>query len=294
MKLGVGFWSGAKVDDPAALVAQLQAIGVEGCGMLMEGDYTPARIDALKTAFAEAGLFLGEYTMYGAGWPLASESEADRREGVDHIHKHLEHCRDIGVVCLGLSVITNESGDPWAEAVWTRLVQGFGEIMPAAERLGVDVTVHPGNRGPLDSPGQLRRLLDEVKSPNLKIMLDPVNMSNHRVVHNYTDFLNYCFDELGDSIIGAHAKDLAFDNTHWVTKIDEMPPGTGLLDYEVYLRRLDELDREIILTIEHLRDIGVSGTVVSPTFFYYDTDQELTRARDYIHGVANRIGVKIG
>ena len=294
MKLGVGFWSGANVNDPEALVAQLQAIGVEGCGMVPEQEYTPQKVTALKSAFAEAKLFLGEYTMYGAGWPLASESEAEREEGVAHIHRHLEHCRDLGVVCLGLSAITNEGGDLWSEAVWNRLVLGFGEVMPEAERLGGDVTVHPGNRGPFDSPSQLRRLLDEVKSPNLKVMLDPVNMSNHRVVHNYTDFLNYCFDELGDHIIGAHAKDLAFDNTHWVTKIDEMPPGTGLLDYEVYLRRLDELGSEIILTIEHLRDIGVSGTVVSPTFFYYDTDRELTRARDYIHGVASRIGVKIG
>ena len=294
MKLGVGFWSGANVHDPPALVAQLQAIGVEGCGMVPEGDYTPDKIAALKIAFDNAGLFLGEYTMYGAGWPLASEGEADRREAVAHIHKHLQICHDLAVHCLGLSVITDEPGDPWAQDVWNRLVAGFGEVMPEAERLGVNVTVHPGNRGPLDAPSQLRRLLDEVKSPNLKVMLDPVNMSNHRVVHNFTDFLNYCFDEVGDSIIGAHAKDLRFDQTHWVTKIDEMPPGTGLIDYEVYLQRLDQLNGDIIFTIEHLRDIGVSGTVASPVFYYFNTDQELTRARNYIHEVAARIGVKIG
>ena len=294
MKLGVGFWSGANVGDPSALVARLKAIGVEGCGMVPEGDYTPEQITALRSSFAAADLFLGEYTMYGAGWPLASESAAARRDGLAHIHRHLQHCADLDVHCLGLSVITDDPGDLWADEVWTRLVGGFAMLMPEAERLGVDITLHPGNRGPLDSPSQLRRLLDQVASPRLKVMLDPVNMTNHRVVRNYTDFLNYCFDEVGDSIIGAHAKDVRFDDTHWVTKIDEMPPGTGLIDYEVYLQRLDALDADIIFTIEHLRDIGVSGTVASPVFHYFGTDHELTRARNYIHEVAGRIGIEIG
>ena len=293
MKLGVGFWSGANVDDPDALVAQLRALGVEGAGMLPPKEYTPEEIAKLRNAFEAASLFLGELTLYGAGWPLASADAKVRKEGLATIVRSLGYAKDMAAHCLGLSVIADEPCDPWAEKVWSRLVPTLGEVMMEAEQLGVDVSLHPGNRGPLDSPSQVRRMLDEVKSPRLKVMLDPVNMSNHRVCHNFTDFLNYAFDQLGDSIIGAHAKDLSINHRHWVTRIDEVPPGTGLLDYEVYLQRLDQLNGEIIFTIEHLRDVGVSGTVVSPNFVYFNTDNELKRARDYIHGVADRIGVAI-
>lgn len=294
MKLGVGFWSGANVGDPEALVAQLQAIGVEGAGMVPEQEYGPDQLAKLKTAFDSAGLFLGELTCYGTGWRLTSSDAAVRRDAIASLTRRFQAARQMGAHCVGISVIADEPVDPWAADVWTRLVRGLSEVLPEAERIGIDLSVHPGNRGPLDSPSQLRRLLSEIKSPRLKVMLDPVNMSNHRVCHNFTDFLNFCFDELGDSIIGAHAKDLTIDHRHWVVRIDEVPPGTGMLDYEVYLQRLDQLEGEIIFTIEHLRDIGVSGTIVSPNLVYFDTDYEMTRARDYIHRLADRIGVTIG
>ena len=178
--------------------------------------------------------------------------------------------------------------------VWQRLVQGMAEVVVEAETLGVNLGVHPGNRGPLDAPAQLRRLLDDVASPRLKVILDPVNMTTHRTYYNTTAFLDYTFDLLGPDIIAAHAKDVSLDTSHWVTKLDEVPLGMGRLDYETYLRRLGELDADVLFTIEHYRDVGVSGTVASPVYVNYpDTDWENTRARNYIHELAHKVGVEV-
>ena len=84
------------------------------------------------------------------------------------------------------------------------------------------------------------------------------------------------------------------DTSHWVTKLDEVPLGMGQLDYGTYLRRLGELDADVLLTIEHYRDVGVSGTVASPVYVNYpETDWENTRARNYIHELAQKVGVEV-
>ena len=38
------------------------------------------------------------------------------------------------------------------------------------------------------------------------------------------------------------------------------------MDYETYLRRVAELGDDVVLCIEHYRDVGVSGTVASPVY----------------------------
>ena len=84
----------------------------------------------------------------------------------------------------------------------------------------------------------------------MQVLLDPVNMSTNRTTYNTTDFLNATFDLLGDCIIAAHAKDVGIQTRHWVLQLDEVPIGTGHLDYETFLRRVDQLEGEIIRTIE--------------------------------------------
>ena len=137
-------------------------------------------------------------------------------------------------------------------------------------------------------------MADEVGSPRCKVMLDPVNMMTARTSQTTTDFLNHTFDLIGDIIVAAHAKDVLLDEKHWVVKVDEVPPGMGTMDYETFLRRLSELDKDLVLTIEHLRDVGVAGTNVSPVYVYYqDTFWEFIRARKFIQEVAERIGVEV-
>ena len=116
---------------------------------------------------------------YHCGWPLASPDPDIRREASESLSQGFRAARALNAHCVGVSVIANgpEEGDLWSDEVWHRLVQGMAEVMAEAENLGVDLGVHPGNRGPLDAPAQLRRLLDDVASPRLKVIFDPVNMT---------------------------------------------------------------------------------------------------------------------
>ena len=294
MRLGAAFWSGVNVDDPQHAVDRLDVIGVAGTVVVPEAKgYTAEQIQKVRDCFEGNGKFVAEVAAYRDGY-LASHDEQQRAAGVQAIAKALRDARDLKAHCVGVSRPFGADGDWWSAKTWKQLCSSLEELAVTAEEVGVPIAFHPTNGGPLDSPQQLRRVIDDVGSPQMKVMLDPVNMSTHRTCYDTTGFLNSMFDLLGGDIIGAHAKDVGLDTAHWVLKLDEVPIGTGLLDYETYLKRLDELsDPNLVFIIEHFRDVGVSGATISPNFSYYDTEVENTRAKRYIEEVANRLGITL-
>ena len=297
MRLRVAFWEGVEPGDFDRTIARLREIGVKGLGHIAVADgWDDEMLQRFRLGMEAAGCFISEVTMYQFGWMLAQGDETIRQEALDELTKGMHHAVILDAHCVGISAIAGRPGhdDPWSPAVWRRLVDGLGMAATEAERVGVDLAVHPVNCGPLDTPEQLRRLLDDVASPRMKVILDPVNMTDHRNLFGIGDLVNEMFDLLGSDTVAAHAKDLYYDQRHLVTKIDEVPLGTGRMDYETFLRRLAELDDSVVLCIEHFRDVGVSGTAASPVYVDYQSDVENRRARDYIHDVAAAIGVELG
>ena len=298
MRLGVAFWSGISPQQMEDTLERLKDIGVKGLGHLnVENGWSDTDLKEFREGFAARGFFIGELTMYQYGGVLASEDKGVQDSAVESLARGFEQALILNAHCVGVSTIFDgpQGGiNPWSDEVWEHLVEGTGKAAVEAERIGVDLAFHPGNRGPLDTPDQQRRLIDEVGSARVKAILDPVNMTDHRNYHSNADFLNYCFDLLGNDIVAAHAKDIYLDDSHWVTKLDEVPLVKGNTHYETYVRRLDELDDDLVFSIEHYRDVGVCGTVASPVYVDYpQTDGENTRARQYIHEVVQEVGVEI-
>jgi sugar phosphate isomerase/epimerase len=106
-----------------------------------------------------------------------------------------------------------------------------------------------------------------------------------------TELVNQIFDELGDKITALHAKDLSMSAVRQnesgylsVVHVDEAVPGaretvhhfdSGLMDYATILRRLDELEHDVTMYVEH--------------FSYEDT----ISGQQYIRHVARETGVTI-
>ena len=57
----------------------------------------------------------------------------------------------------------------------------------------------------------------------------------------------------------------------------EVIPGTGLIDYKTYLRELSALGTDAPLMLEHLQG-----------------EEEYTKGREYIQGVARSLGLSFG
>jgi sugar phosphate isomerase/epimerase len=265
LALGVCSWS-LQVGSIAELRRLLDELGVNfaqiACGdphhaSWEEGDAMPVVASASGIAFTGAMLgFPGEdYTTPatikasgGFGDPAIRGERLERlRWGVDR------------TVALGLSDLMlhagflPEIGDPDRPAMLDILSQAAAL---AAER-GVTLAFETGQ----ETADLLRRTLDDLKSPNLKVNFDPANM----LLYDMGDPIR-AVELLGPDIRSVHVKDARRPTTpgRWG---EEVPLGQG----EVNIRKF----------VQALKRVGYAGPLVVER----EVGDQAGRLRDVAHGL---------
>ena len=232
---------------------------------LMEGTIRRATLAANLDAVVAHGVHHLQYHVSASAPPLAEiRKELDAREmtisalsgtynmihpDVQKRHDGLRMLRSVAEKCepLGTSVITICTGsrdahsmwrahpDNSSESAWQDLVESMGQALAVAEDFGVTLALEPEVANVIDSAPRARRLLDEMQSPYLKIVMDGANIFHKGELPRMREILDEAFELLGDDIALAHAKDLDRDG-----QAGHLAAGTGLLDYEQYLGLLKE------------------------------------------------------
>ena len=100
-----------------------------------------------------------------------------------------------------------------------------------AEKHDVLLGVEPEVANVINSASKARRLLDEVKSPRLKIVMDGANLLHGSELRRVREIWQQAFELIGSDIVIAHAKDLSADGSF-------VAAGKGALDYDLYIRLL--------------------------------------------------------
>ena len=128
-----------------------------------------------------------------------------------------------------------------------------------------------------DTADSYLALLDAVDRPAFAAHVDIVNiLSSPQLCYRSGEIINEWFDKLGPHIRSCHAKDISLSGQLTV-HLDECRPGTGLVDYETYLRRVDGLaDKNICMMLEHMTE-----------------EVDYVEATKYIKGVAARLGITL-
>ena len=107
----------------------------------------------------------------------------------------------------------------------------------------------------VDRPEVYRDILDRVDNPGLAVHLDPANhMTSPRALFNSGPVIEDLFDQLGKWTKACHAKDVTFVGSPSIVAMEEVPPGTGYLDYNAFLRCMTRLESDVPLIMEHLPD----------------------------------------
>ena len=105
--------------------------------------------------------------------------------------------------------------------------------MRVAEKYGVTLGGEPEIGNTINSVHKARRLLDEIRSPQLKIVMDGANIFQRGQLPNMRPVLDEAFELLGSEIALAHAKDLDKDG-----EAGHLAAGRGRLDYPYYMELL--------------------------------------------------------
>jgi sugar phosphate isomerase/epimerase len=167
-----------------------------------------------------------------------------RHRGLESLAAIAAVAHEMGTRLLTLCTGTRDPDDKWRRhadndtpEAWRDLVQSMEAAIAIADRYDVDLGIEPEHTNVVDSAARARRLIAELQSPRLKIVLDPANLFQTEMAEERRRIIAEAIDGLAERIVMAHAKDRTADGT-FVTA------GKGVIDYPHYLRCLGSIGFE--------------------------------------------------
>lgn len=195
-----------------------------------ESALTPGYAMYLKRLFDKYGL---DVAVLGCYLNLANPDAGKLRAIQD---KYMANIRF--AAHLGAGVVGTETGAPnleykFEEACWNEeslqiFINNLRPVVKYAEQMGVLMAIEPVVRHIVCNPVRARRVLDEINSPNLRIILDPVNLLE---IYNYEkqdEILDEAVELLGKDVAVLHVKDFQIQDG----KLVSVPVGQGMCHWE--------------------------------------------------------------
>ncbi len=248
---------GKTTEEREEFLRAAETLGVTTVTVHSRNDWSDDDVESAREFLHQHGLRPGEFSGFykgrGAGGGLGSYDVEDHKGAVAHYSQQMRHARILGSHCVGFSTYVGRgSALMWTAETWDRTVDAAKELADVAEEVGVDIAAHPHIMSPLNSVDRYVEMLQRVDSPRLKVLLDLVNLTTPLLIYNTTALVDEAFDAIGESVVALHAKDVVMSGGgKIVAHIDEAVPGTGTMDYAAILRRLDRLDHDVTVHVEH-------------------------------------------
>lgn len=178
--------------------------------------------------------------------------ENKRQLSVARFIEHLKYAKIIGADMVGTETGRYSSDfqvvpETYTEECYQLLLKSMREIVDAAEKLGVIVGVEAVHDHTLYSPERMKRFLDDINSPNVEAILDPVNLISGKNYKNQEGVLEQAFALYGDRISMVHIKDFRMENGE--PQFEHI--GDGLFHYEPLLRWLKKEKPYITMLLEN-------------------------------------------
>ena len=209
---------------------------------------------------------------------------AHRKANVDRLKEIIRNAR-----ALGSPYVISETGTYNTESEWmsdpkNKSEEGFetcrkviAELAQEAYDHGAMFLLETYVNNVVGSVEETVKMFAQVDHPGLGLLMDPTNYFETHNIDSMDKVLNQVFDTLTDKVKIAHAKDvaragadkgekhadigdddaLASHTFRGVGEIVLKAPGTGSLNYDLYLKRLSEKHPNIPVIIEHLDEADV-------------------------------------
>jgi sugar phosphate isomerase/epimerase len=122
-------------------------------------------------------------------------------------------CRWLDTRIVTLCSGTLDPDDMWKHhpenvrrVAWETLLRSMSAAVKIADRHEVTLAVEPEIHNVVSSAMRARKLLDEIGSPWLKVVIDPTNLFLPGEMRPFSELLREAFDWLGQDIVLAHSK----------------------------------------------------------------------------------------
>lgn len=259
-----------KSADPAVLAKAHQDVGYRAA-------YAPSdlsvndsdRVSATAKEFAARDVTIAEV---GAWKNMLDPNSETRHQNIAYVTERLALAEALGARnCVDIAGSFNPTvwfgQDPknLSQAFFDATVENCRRVIDAVNPKRARFTIEMMPWSLPSTPDEYLALIKAVDRKAFGVHLDVCNtMSSPARLYNNGAVIHECFAKLGQWIISCHAKDLQWGPGYQVN-IQEVIPGTGLIDYQTYLRELSQLQVDAPLMLEHLHN-----------------EEEYTKGRQYI------------
>jgi sugar phosphate isomerase/epimerase len=145
---------------------------------------------------------------------LCDPDESRLKDNLQRLDGLAASCRWLDTRIITLCTGTRDANDMWKwhpenvrRSSWETLVQSMRQAVQIADRNEVTLAFEPEMHNIINSVAKARRLLDEIGSPWLKVVIDPANLIPSGDMSRMSEVFEEAFDWLGPDIVLAHAKD---------------------------------------------------------------------------------------
>ncbi|WP_227013507.1 sugar phosphate isomerase/epimerase family protein [Paenibacillus psychroresistens] len=237
-------------------------------------------IQSYRKEAEKADLLIAEV---GAWCNPLDTDDARRLKAISYCQERLNYAEKLGARCCvniagARGEISNGAyADNLTEDTFALIVDTVRSIIDAVNPQQTFYTLETMQWVFPDSADSYVRLIRAIDRKGFAVHLDPVNLIiSPRTYFQNAALLTECFAKLGSYVKSCHAKDVKL-TTHSSFHLDEVIPGSGALDYRVFLQQLNGLHRDTPLMLEHL-----------------NSEAEYSIAADYIRSVAKEAGIEMG
>jgi sugar phosphate isomerase/epimerase len=228
----------------------------------MPEEIAPELADRIRVAAAQRGISL---VAVSGTFNMIHPDQDVRRDGLRRLGVLAGACDRLGTSTITLCTGTRDPQDMWrrhpdnaSPEAWRDLLAAMQGALETAEVHGVTLAFEPETANVVDSAEKGRLLLDEMRSPRLKVVMDAANLFGAgdptRQLSRPEEVLEEAFELLGEDLILAHAKDVKGSG-------EVVAAGKGDLDYGLYLKHLNAAGYAGPLVVHGLAEKEVEGSL---------------------------------
>ena len=158
---------------------------------------------------------------------------------------------------LGSGVVGTETGAPneacryepagRSKEALDSFIRGLEPVVEYAENMGVLVAIEPVAKHIVYDEIRAREVLNSIASPNLRIILDPVNLLDYDNYENRREVIRRAIEELHEEVAVVHIKDFIVKDKELVS----VGAGKGMMEYEEIMKFIAREKPFIHATLEN-------------------------------------------
>ncbi len=192
---------------------------------------------------------------------MAHPDVKHRQEELKKFAVLIEAAKRLGNPLITLCTGTRDTSSMWkyhpdnsSKEAWKDMCATLEPLLRLAQENNVVLAFEPETSNVVGNAKKGRQLLDEMKSPNLKVIMDGANLFLPEDLSRQEDVFAEAFDLLGSEIVLAHAKDINSEG-------EFVAAGKGAVNYEIFIRHLKHINYQGAFVLHGLSEKEVPGCV---------------------------------